>query len=250
MKPKKKIKKIVIGFAIIIFFAMVVLGFRGGFYPLEHRIIIRNAERYVIETYGLTPTNVRITTLYLWFPVTVRVETEEHGFWFQLRTGRFSYSIEHFDDDYLSRTIDYILSRELNAYVEEVTNGRGMAWASLRNRRMGIQNQLSLSELEADQDAVFEKLQYEFRLGISIFEDIRQNNYDIDYDLLFDIYSRVFELGLRPLSLYFSFNSFNERDGETFLAVSIDKEHFPGINLPDDLRSFFEEEIQRRLDRD
>ena len=84
-------KNIMIVFVVVFSIVLIIVfafGYWSGFYPLEHNAVIRNASRYVSEVHGLTPTDVRVTTLHLWFPVTVEVETEEHDAWLQLVTIR------------------------------------------------------------------------------------------------------------------------------------------------------------------
>ena len=206
-------------FASIILFAVVVLGLWGGFYPLEHNIITRNATRYVVETHGLTPTEVRITTLHLWFPVTVRIETEEDDFWFELRTGRFFYGRRHFNDNYLDQFAMSILTKELRAYVESVTDGQGIVWASFGG---GILPELRRDDVNIidDPDSVFEILRRRYQIGMWFYSDLS----DIDFDFIYNVYSRVLGLGLEPRSISFSFGGRDEEGfTESNLRITIDK---------------------------
>ena len=241
-------RKVVLIPIIVIAFLGILYGFRSGF-PGERSIIIRNARRHIIETYGLTPTDVRVTTLYLWFPVTVRVETGENDFWFELRTGRFFYGRRHFTDDYIDQLAMNILTRELRAYVENITDGQGSVWASFGG---GILPELRRDDVNIvdNPNSVFEILRGRYRLGMWFYSDI----YNIDYDLIYGIYSRVFELGLEPSWISFSFGGIDEMGfRESHLRITIDYGNphpsrivFSEINSVDDLRQLFEEEIQRR----
>ena len=236
-------KKIIIIISLIYIFLI----FRGGFYPLEHNIIIRNATKYVIEKYNIVPAEVRITTLYLWFPVTVRITTED-GFWFTLRTGRFFYKTRHFTDDYLRRMTQEILQRELRNYVNEVTDGKASAIVSLFTSllvRTSWDEATALIEIKNNPNIVFEKLYSGYFCSVTFYDDITQNNYNIDYYLIFDIYNRIFEFGLSPRSISFSFKDPYEQDWSiSLLRVRINQEQFADINSSDDLRILFEEAIQ------
>ena len=218
-KISKKIMIAVIVSASIVLLIIGFLGFLGGFYPLEHNIIIRNATRYVIETHGLTPTEVRITTLYLWFPVTVRIETEENDFWFQLRTGRFFYGRRHFSDNYLDQLAMSILTRELRTYVESITDGQGIVWASFGG---GILPELRRDDVNIidDPNSVFEILRRRYQIGMWFYSDLN----DIDFDFIYNVYSHVLGLGLEPRSLSFSFGGRDEKVfQESHLRATIDK---------------------------
>jgi len=238
---------------ILTLLVIFLIGCRGGF-PGERAVIIRNAERYVMETYGLTPIDVRVTTLYLWFPVTVQIETKENDFWFQLRTSRFFYGSRHFTDDYLERKTGYILTKDLRAYVEEVTNGQGRVWVSVGTGGDNLRGRFTLQELEENPSIASERLRSEasnaglYRFGIMLYDDIA----DIDYDLLFSIYSRVFELGLDPSWISFSFMNREGIQLEERLSVSIfnrstSEPTFDEISSSDDLKRLFEKAMQRRL---
>jgi len=240
-------KKILVIVGAIVTFLVLMYGYVAGFYPFEHNIIIRNAKRYVIETYGLTPTDVEVTTLYLWFPVMVRVETEEDDFWFQLRTSRFHYSVIHFGDNYLERMTAHILASELRSYVEEVTNGQGGVWASVTSGRTGILDQFSLSELKDNPSIAVEKLQGQYHIRVILYDDISLNGYNINYDLVFDIFYHTFKIGLEPSWISFSFVNDDNSNFEILLRVTIDRRDFPYINVPDDLKPLFEEAIRSRL---
>jgi len=231
---------------IVALFAFIFFGFVGGFRPIEHRIIIRNAKRYVMEAYGLTPTNVRVTTLYLWFPVTVSVETEENDFWFTLRTGRFFYGVRHFNDDYLARMTEHILARDLRAYVEEITNGQGTAIVLLYIGGSQILNYFTLPELKANPSVALENLQ-SYGVLVILYDDITERGYKIDYGLIYKVYSRMLEIGLNPRHSVTFIYSAEDGMRETLLRVDINRRYFPEINSADDLKPFFEEAIQRRL---
>ena len=245
---RDNLKKTMIILVSIVLLIIVGLGFRGGFYPLEHNIIIRNATRYVIETHGLTPTEVQITTLYLWFPVTVRIETEENDFWFTLRTGRFFYGRRNFIDNYIEQLSMDILTRDLRAYVESVTNIQSIVEASTGGFLLSELRKDDVNIID-DPNNAFEILRRQYRLSIMLFDDI----YDINYDLIYNIYSHVFELGLEPYSINFSFGGRDEMGfWESHLSVTISYRHgrhfplFSEINSVDDFRRVFEEEKRRR----
>jgi len=243
---EKMLKILIVIFIIVIILAgtVMLMGIPG-----ERDAILKNAQKYVTDTYGLTPAEVQITTFYLWFPVTVDVKTEENDFWFTLRASRFLFGSK-FNDDFLEKKTGYILSREIRTYVDNATNGQGRVWADIITGRTGILNQFSLSELEENPNIAFEKLQGLCRLGIALHYAIP----DIDYNLIYDIYSHVFELGINPYSITFSF--YEDENREAILRVSFydndqrptrDSKIFADVDSFNDLKSLFEEAIQRKL---
>jgi len=245
VRKKMSRKKKVIIVATIIMFLYFVYGLIGGFRPFEQRLIESRVREYVVATHGLTPTEVRVTTLYLWFPVTVRVETKEHNFWFEIRTGRFYYRDRYFSDDFLARKAGYILSRDLRVYVEKRTNSNGRGWVLSDVGGENLQKLLTLSEIEENPGVVFERLKGQHRVVIVLYYDSTKNNHEIDYDLIYDIFYHIFEVGLNPSSMGFSFIDVNAVDLTVSLVTVLRSRYFHEINSPEDLKPFFEEAIQR-----
>jgi hypothetical protein len=238
---KKTLNKIIIMVIPLIF----ILGFWGGFYPLEQNIITRNVKAYVIETYGFTPSRVQITTLFLWFPVTVLVEVEEYNFSFTVRTRRFCYDPKHFIDNCIERMAEYILTRDLRAYVESVTNGQGRVNASVTGGFIlpSLRENLSITDME-NPDIVFEKLYGTYSILISLGSDIIESIYDFDFDLMYSVYSRIFEFGLTPSDIAFTFRFSSENNPPTFMSVNINRQDFSNINSPEDFKPFAERGIE------
>ena len=243
-------KKVLVIVGSIVTFLVLMYGFVAGFYPFEHNIIIRNAKRYVIETYGLTPTDVEVINLYLWFPVMVRVETEEDDFWFHLRTGRFHYSVTHFGDNYVERMAEHVLTKDLRAYVENITNGQGRVWASVTGGFISPQLRAEPGILE-NPNIVFEKLRGQYIIGITLFDGVLGNEYrllyDLDFDLVYSIFTKIFELGLEPRDISFSYNNIPGVQGRLIYSALIQMSQFPDITSPEDLISIFEEDMNTRI---
>ena len=229
---------------------VAVFGFMRGFIPLEHMIIIRNAKKYVIETYGLTPTEVRITNLFMGYPVYVLFEVEEHDFWFEVIASRFHY--REWRDDYIIKLAESILVKDISVYLNEVLGENGSVDIKINSNRL---ENLTPNELQADPSLAF-GIQEMYICRIFIYENPAQNNFDIDYKLLYNIYSHIFEVGLKPHSISFLFNNYNMNKRDIFLRVRVsDKSNtrydtiFSDINSPNDLKQLFEKAIQEELNR-
>jgi len=241
-------RKAVIILIVVIVFIYIAYGLIGGFLPFEQRLIESRVREYVIATHGLTPTEVRVTTLYLWFPVTARVETKEHNFWFEIRTERFYYSDRYFSDDLLARKAGYILSSDLRAYVEKRTSGEGLVWGTPGTGGDNLRSLITLSEIEANPSIVFERLQRQYTLSISLSDEITA----IDYDLVYDIFTWIMEAGLQPRRVVFSFvYPESENWGTMSVGITCSPGHggdisFADINSRDGLERLFEESIRFR----
>jgi len=243
------LKIIIIILIITILLAGIIYGLILGF-PGESIIIIRNTKKYVIETYGFTPKELRIINLYMDYPVFIQVKTEENDFVFTVNAPRYNYNYREWSDDYLIRMTEYILEKDLKDYVNKALGANGQAYVSLNTKRLKA---FTLDELKADSSLAFE-LQEKYACRILIYEDPIQENYEINYDSLYNIYSHIFEIGLKPDSISFSFGS-NESEGwESILRLSIyETRHtsynitFSDVNSPNDLKHFLEETIQKKL---
>ena len=245
---KKMSKGVMIGVIVIILILGILVlvaafGFLRGFYPVEHNRIIKNAERYVVDTYGLTPTEVRITTLYLWFPVTLLIETEEDNFSFILRTGRFRYGVRHFIDNYPESMAEYFLIKDLRIYVENATDGQGRVWGSVTGGFI-LPKLRDIPDIKENISIAIEELHGSYYLGISMNEDTIRSIDDVNIDLMYSIYSHIFELDLHPSRVTFGFRSTNEKNDRTFFHANIRKNDFGNIKLPEDLKPFVEEAIE------
>jgi len=248
VRKKMSRKKKVIIVATIIMFLYIAYGYIAGFHPFEQRIILRNVRAYVLETHGLKDVDVRISNLYLRFNVDVRVEAED-DFWFRVRTRRFFYRQEDFTDNYLVSRAEHILSSALRAYVRDLTNGQGRVFASLNDGGEHLKRQVSLSQLEENPEIAFEKSYRQFWLGVGLMDEIT----DIDYDVVFDIYTWFLDSGLYPSSIVFFFEHPGGRNWErmsvgiNYRAGAPSQIEFGDINSKDDLERLFEEDIKRRL---
>ena len=233
---KKILKKIVIFLMSIILLGSIVFVLVAGF-PGEQIIIIRNARRYVIETHGLTPTHIEIVNFFIDSPVHILIETEEDDFWFHVIMRRFDYRNRYTTDNYLERMTAHILSKELSAYVDTITEGVGRAFVALRSHRLTA---FTLNELRNDNTLPFEKLIERFWVGISFDKNIS----DVDYDLAFNIFSCMIELRLEPYRIVFFYHDKNNPPSNR-TQIGIDSRHFSYINSPEDLRQRFQGHIDR-----
>ena len=90
--------------------AGLLIGWFRGF-PGERALVLRNAKKYVIETYGLTPTEIEIVNFILGYPVKVYFETEEDDFWFHVQMPRFGYIKSRINDNYVEKLAEYTLAK-------------------------------------------------------------------------------------------------------------------------------------------
>ena len=239
----KRLKKMGI---IILIIGVVISELIVGL-PFGRFIATGIARSHVRETYGFTPrfTNpITDAVIFLHFHTRVVIEVEEQPFSFEVQMSRWAIPpiFVEITDTYLERKVEYILTRDLRAYVEEVTNGQGRVWGSLVIGRASVRNQVSLSELEENPNLAFERLQGDYRIGISLYGDI----YDIDYNLIYGIYSRMFEFGLLPHGISFFLRCEEEREEARLRIILSGRRVFAEINSVDDFRRVFEEERRRR----
>jgi len=215
--------------------------------PFCRMIAIQRAKKYVRETYQLTVIKTDYCCTFFPMTETVTVTTEELNFKFSVNAGIRVKLPDGIYDDYLESMSAYILSKDINDYVREKTNDQSEAHTFLYSGRI---NKYTLSELEENPQIAFEKLNSDgyadYYCSITIYEDIREKNYDIDYDLIYDIYNKIFEIGLNPHGISFFYNDKKEKNDETLLYLNIKKEYFSNINSPDDLKPFFEEAISKK----
>ena len=220
-----------------ILLTLIVLELFVGF-PFEHIIANSIARRYVTETYGFTPTKTQASIL-LEHPISVTVWVEEKPYSFDVIMGRFFFA--DISDNYLFRTAEYIMEKELNDYVSDITNQNGRAYVSIFSGRI---KDFSLSDVEENPEIVFEKVEW-YYCGIVLYDDLTQKNYDIDYVLVYSIYRQIFVLGLNPKYMFITYKDINGKEAKTILSIYIDKDQFPKINSPDDLKPFFEKALQK-----
>ena len=147
--------------------------------------------------------------------------------------------IGEYSDNYLHKLSEYYLTKDLNEYIKEITDDKGRANASIFT---GQSKDYILSELEKNPKIVFEKLQDSYWLYIELYYNISKDNYNIDYESIYNIYNKIFEIGMMPRNIYFRY--YSEKMKAQILSVRIDKKYFPDINSPDDLKPFFEKEIK------
>ena len=226
---------------IILLLPLFIIGGLYGF-PWERYIAIKNAKIYVEEKYKLTP--IKATYHIFYFPPTeyITIYTKELDFSFDVYTEVRVHQENKRFDNYLDKMSEYILAKDLVEYVKEKTDNQGNAYASLY---VLTEDKYTLSETEANPQIIFEKLQNKYYCGIQLYNDISKNHYIIDYTLVYDIYNYIFELGLNPNSIYFSYRDKKGSKSEAILKVNIDNKHFPNINSSNDLKPFFEEAIQK-----
>jgi len=233
---------IIIIIAVVLILAFLIIGVVFGF-PWEHYISIKNAKIYVEEKYQLTPIKGRYSR-FLFDPTMVYVEiyTKELDFSFEVYTDRIKRNYNGAKDNYSLNLAQYLLAKDLDAYIKEITNDQGMAFVAFGGR---ILNELTVSDIEENPKIVFEKLQESYYCSITFYDDISKKNYEIDYKSVYDIYDKVVEIGLKPNYIYFSYDTEKGKKGKELFSVRIDKKYFPDINSPDDLKPFFEEAIMK-----
>jgi len=223
--------------SVVIVLALIVLELLVGF-PFEHIIANNKARRYVTETYGLTPTKTQASIL-LGYPITVTVWVEEKPYDFDVKMSRFVFTF--MSDSLLNRTVEHIMGTDLNDYVFGVTKQNGRASVYIIS---GPIKDFSLSDVEKNPGIVFEKRKSHY-CSIVLYDDLTLKNYEIDYALVYSIYNQIFELGLYPKHIFFSYYDIKGKDGKEVLSIYITNGHFPKINSPDDIKPFFDEAIQK-----
>ncbi len=224
--------------AVIIVIYGVFMGYVAGF-PWERIIARYKARNYVEQTYGLTITRTRISML-LDEGITATVSTKENPFDFKVYMSRSD--LNNISDDYLDCKTEYVLGRDLNNYVEKVTDKRGSVNISVIS---AIINEFSLAELETNPKIAFEKLKYKYDCDIDFNDNIAEENYQFDFNEIYDIYKRVFECELEPTRVIFTY-SYDNVD-ESYLRIQIDKEDFQYIQTSEDLKPYFEEAIKQKI---
>jgi len=230
-----KTKNSIILIVVILVLFLIICACKG--FPWEHIIATSRAKKYVTEKYQFTPTKAKYYLSIVDGPQRVLLYNDEFDFSFSVSVGRIL-PINKMSDDYLERLTEYYMARDLNDYIKKKTNNKGKAIISSSFGRI---HDFTLSELEENTQIAFEKLQEKYGCIISLNTNMIKNNYNINYDLMYDIYNNVFITGLNPRNISFFYN---DKKGKTILYVSIDKKHFFDINSPDDLKSFFEEAIK------
>lgn len=229
-----RILKIFIKIAVlIIFMGGCLMGFVYGF-PWEHIITRYKARNYVEQTYGLTITRMRVSFL-VDYPVIAAVSTKENSFDFGVYMSRSD--LNNIWDNYLDFMTKYVLGRELNNYIEDVTEKRGSANILLD----GNINEFTLAELNSNPKIAFEKLKNEYECAIYLNDDITEENYQVDFDEIYNIYNQIFECGLEPTEIRYLYGN----DGDSYLFITIDKEDFQNITTSEDLKPYFEEVIKQ-----
>ena len=227
-------KKSIVIIAIILILIIFLIGDSYGF-PWEHIIATSRAKKYIEEKYQLTPIRVKYYVHKVPAPH-VEIYTKELDFPFTVYTDRIR-QISEMKDNYLEKLSEYYLTKNLKEYVSKVTNQNSYVDVSLNVNKI---DKYSVNELKTNQLLVFEQLQEMYSCNITFFDNISKKNYDIDYDLVYDIYSKIFEIGLKPDRIFFSY-------GVSNLYLTIYSKDFPNINSLEDLKPFFEEAIQKKL---
>lgn len=222
--------------AVVIALGGIVVGIIYGF-PWERIIAANNARNYVNEAYGFAVTKTSVNML-LDYPVIVTVSTKENSFNFGVDMARGV--MNNISDDYLDcKTMD-LLGKELNGYVFDVTNQKAKVQMYMRT---GNISDFSLTELEANPDKAFEIITNKYYCTIYFSDIISAEDHQINYDMLYGIYSHVFEFDLKPNEITFSYN-FNEKD--SYLFITIKQENFQNIKSSEDLRPYFEAAIDKQ----
>ena len=236
-----KIKIIIIIItAVILMLAFLIIGVVFGF-PWEHYIAVRETKKYVEEKYQLTPIKATYNAFILNYSTGpyVTISTEEWDFKFEVYTGRIR-PINEFRDNYLEKLSEYYLAKDLDEYTKEITNDQGMAFTTLF---VDIKDKIAISEMQKNPQIVFEKLQDTYWCRITLYDDITKKDYNIDYELIYNIYNKMIEIGSQPKDISFSYRDRKGSKGEQILSVRIDKKHFPDINSPEDFKPFFDKAI-------
>ena len=135
----------------------LITGAINGF-PWEHIIATSRAKRYVIEKYQFTPTRAKYHLSIVDGSQRVSLYNKEFNFSFSVSVGRIL-PISKMSDNYLERLSEYYLAKELNDYVNEITNDKGRAYISLTIGRI---HDFTFSEFGENQKICFEKLQGDY----------------------------------------------------------------------------------------
>ena len=211
--------------------------------------IIESAKKYVIETYGLTPTHVHITNLFMGYPVYVRFHVEEHNFTFEAFTARHNY--DEWRDDYVKKMVEYILVNDIDAYVKEFFQEKAYANIMINSNRY---YEFTADELLFDPSIAF-GIKEEHFCRIFISENPLSENYEFDYELLYGIYLRIFDVGLNPDSIIFLFDNPNRRSRFNYILIKFTKMNrsdgfnYSAVTSLDEFTRLFQEQFTISIER-
>ncbi|MCL2020013.1 MAG: hypothetical protein FWG70_09680 [Oscillospiraceae bacterium] len=234
-------KKAILILFLSILFLGIIYGLIFGF-PGERAMIIKNAKKYLVNVYGITPTELQIVNFISAYPVHIRVETETEDFWFFVSAKRFEYN--NFYDNYLVKKTEYILANDLKEYVYDIFGSDRRVYININSNNL---DEFSFDELSENPQLAFD-LKKNYTCGISIYKTPTQENNDINYSILYDIYIYVFQIGLNPYNIRFYLEDID-------LIVNIFKDKhtrnnrtFPEINSLDDFTQLFQEQFTMNVE--
>ena len=245
MSKRKICLFVIIGLIVIIILGVFLIKFR---FDARREQAVQIAREYLFEKYNREMQFLDVN--HVGFPFAVwRIKFSSKNnpnIIFNVRIGAgplFGDLNRNITDDYLERLSEYILKKDLNEYVIKRTDNNGRANIDMFSGRIIA---FSMAELENNPSLPFEKLQKRYWCRITLYNDISKNDYVIDYYLIYDIFTRIFEIGLSPYSVSFNFDAGEDGRVNLVLSVSILNRYFPNINSSDDLRAIFEEERRRQ----
>ena len=149
------------------------MGVFNGF-PWEHIIATSRAKKYVIEKYQFTPIKAKYHLSIVDGSQRVSLHNKEFDISFSVYVGRIL-QINEMTDDYLENLSRYYLTKDLDEYIKEKTDDKGIAYASLFAGR--ISDRFTLSELEKNPQIIFEELKDCYWCRIILYDNISKKNY-------------------------------------------------------------------------